>query len=158
MVSDANEFPKKEHPSTYFVQNREDKTELQRLTIQDRMTTTLQGGLFPERDDLANIQHILDVGCGAGIWAVDVALQYPHISLVGVDISQQMISYARSLVEQYDLASRVEFYTMDALRMLEFSDETFDLVTMRFGASFMRTWDWQKLLSEMQRVLKPGAD
>ncbi len=154
---DNNNAPKKEHPNTYFVQNLEDRAELQRLILQDRMTTTIQGGLFPELNDLSKVHTILDVACGPGLWAIDVAQQYPHIALTGIDISQQMVNYARHLAEQSNFTQRVEFQTMDALRMLEFPDKSFDLVNMRCAGSFLRTWDWPRVIGEMLRVLKPGG-
>jgi len=46
---------------------------------------------------------------------------------------------------------------MDALRMLEFSTDYFDLVNQRTGASYMRTWHWPKLLQEFQRVTRSGG-
>jgi hypothetical protein len=52
---------------------------------------------------------------------------------------------------------RVEFLVMDALGMLEFPNGFFDLVNMRFGISYMRQWEWPKMFSEMQRVLKIGG-
>jgi SAM-dependent methyltransferase len=44
---------------------------------------------------------------------------------------------------------------MDALMVLEFPNNYFDLVNFRFGVSFMRKWDWAKMFSEMHRVVKP---
>ncbi len=149
--------PKKEHPSTYLIKNREDPSELQRLMIQDRMMTTLQDGFLPEQTDLTNIHHILDVACGPGLWLLDATPTYPDMLFTGIDISQQMVTYARTLAEQQQLSQRVEFYVMDALRMLEFLDQTFDLVNLRIGSSFLRTWEWPKLLSEMVRVLRTGG-
>jgi hypothetical protein len=35
---------------------------------------------------------------------------------------------------------------MDALRMLVFPDAFFDLVNLRCGCSYVRTWEWPKLL------------
>ena len=41
--------------------------------------------------------------------------------------------------------------------MLEFPANFFDLVNLRFGMSFLRKWDWPKLLQEFQRVTRPGG-
>jgi ubiquinone/menaquinone biosynthesis C-methylase UbiE len=46
---------------------------------------------------------------------------------------------------------------MDALRMLEFPTGYFDLVNQRGGMSWLRSWDWRKLLAEYQRVCRPGG-
>jgi SAM-dependent methyltransferase len=52
---------------------------------------------------------------------------------------------------------RVRFQCMDALRMLEFPVGFFDLVNQRLGMSYLRVWDWPKLLQEYRRVTRPGG-
>lgn len=144
-----------EAPSTYVVQNRSSEEELSRLSIQDQMITGGMGGVLPEQPDPAQFRRVLDVGCGPGGWLIEAALAYPSISvLVGVDISTKMVTYARQQAYKRGVAGRVEFQIMDALRMLEFPKGFFDVVNQRFGGSFLRTWDWQKLLAEYKRVGK----
>jgi methylase of polypeptide subunit release factors len=36
---------------------------------------------------LENPQRILDIGTGTGIWALDMADQYPEAEVIGVDLS-----------------------------------------------------------------------
>ena len=149
---------KKEHPSTYIVQNRSNEEELMRVLIQDQMITAGMRGVLAEQRDVANIKQVLDVGCGTGNWLIEVAKTYPDIvDLVGVDVSSRMIEYARVQSELQQVSDRVQFRVMDALRMLEFSDDSFDLVNQRFGNSYLRTWDWPKILQEFHRVLRPDG-
>lgn len=146
---------KKEQPSTYVVQDRENLDELTRLTLQDHLLTTSLGGVLAEQPEPAAFRRVLDIGCGTGGWAIETAQAYPDMALViGIDISQRMITYARQQAESQKVADRVEFHVMDALRMLEFPDRFFDLVNMRLGGSWLRTWDWAKLLSEMLRITR----
>src|SRR5215831_12898226 len=150
--------PRREHPSTYFVQDRSNEDELARLRLQDQMTTASMGGVLPEQADPAIFQRVLDVGCGTGNWLIEAAKTYPTMSLlVGVDVSSKMIEYAQAQAEAQQVSDRVQFSTMDALRMLEFPTDYFHLVNQRFGASYLRTWEWPKLLSEFQRVTRPGG-
>jgi ubiquinone/menaquinone biosynthesis C-methylase UbiE len=150
--------PQKEHPSTYFVQDRNNQDEMKRLQIQGSMMTASMGGVLPEQLDLTSFQRVLDVGCGAGDWLIETAKTYPSISsLVGVDISSKMIEYARGQAEAEQVSERVKFGVMDALRMLEFPTSSFDLVNQRMATSWVRTWDWPKLLEEYQRVARPGG-
>lgn len=101
---------------------------------------------------------VLDVGCGAGGWLIETAKTYPHIKkLVGVDISDKMLAYPRVQAQAQQLDGRVEFQAMDALRILEFPPASFDLVNQRLGNSWLRTWEWKKILLEYQRVTRPGG-
>lgn len=156
-MSTAN-GPFREHPSTYFVQDRSDEEEMTRLQIQGQMITAGMGGVLPEQPRPTSLQRVLDVGCGTGDWLMEVARTYPSISyLVGVDVSSKMVQYARAQAAAQHVDSRVQFQVMDALRMLEFPPASFDLVNQRLGMSYLRTWDWPKLLREYQRVTRSGG-
>ena len=150
--------PRREHPSTYFVQDRSDEEELTRIIAQDRILTSGMGGVLVEQADPATLGRVLDVSCGTGGWLIEVAKSYPTItSLVGVDVSRRMIEYAQTQAAAQLVSDRVEFRTMDALRMLEFPPNSFDLVNLRCGWSYLRTWDWPKLLQEFQRICRPSG-
>jgi ubiquinone/menaquinone biosynthesis C-methylase UbiE len=156
-MPDPLESDRNELASTYFVEDRQNKEELARLTIQDQMLTKAMGGVLAEQPNPTIFRRVLDVACGPGGWVIGAAEMYPEMSLVGIDISSRMINYAREQAVARQVADRVEFHVMDALRLLEFPDASFDLVNMRFSVSFMRTWDWPKMLSELQRVTRFGG-
>ena len=152
-MADSSEI-RREHPSTYVVQDRSSKEELDRLRIQDQMITESMGGVLPEQPDPKSFQRVLDVGCGSGSWVIEAAQTYPTMSFFGVDISKKMVDYASSQAAAQGVTERVEFAVMDALHMLNFPNNFFDLVNLRFGISFLRKWDWPRLLSELQRVTR----
>ncbi len=157
-MSEQDNTTRQEHPSTYFVQDRSNNEEMTRLQIQDRMLTASMGGVLPEQHDPTRFGRVLDVGCGTGGWLIEAARTYPTMThLVGVDVSKTMIDYARAQAEAQGVADRVEFRVMDALRMLEFPRAYFDLINQRLGVSYLRIWDWPKLLSEYQRIGKQDA-
>ena len=149
---------RREQYGTYFVRDRSNKDEIKRLQIQDQMMTAGMGGALPEQQDPTTFQRVLDVGCGTGGWLIAVAKTYPSVArAVGIDINGKMIEYARAQVEAEQVSDRVEFRVMDALSVLEFPTDSFDLVNMRFGQSYLRKWDWPNVLSEFQRVTRPGG-
>src|SRR5262249_15807871 len=91
-------------------------------------------------------------------WLMETARTYPQIeTLVGVDISNMMVAYARAQAESELPGGRIQFQVMDALQELEFPPDSFDLVNQRAGDSWIRTWGWRKLLLEYQRVTRPGG-
>ena len=118
-MSTSNE-PNREHPSTYVVQDRSSAEELTRVLLQDQLITASMGGVLPEQSAPAAFRRVLDVGCGTGGWLIETAQACPTIEmLIGVDVSLKMVEYARARAVEENVADRVEFVVMDALRMLE---------------------------------------
>jgi len=150
--------PHRQISGTYIVPGRFDEEELTRLPIQDQFITTGMGGALPEQPTPITFESVLDVGCGVGGWLIQTAVTYPTISrLVGIDTKTRMLAYAREQAKQQQVSERVEFLTMDALGILGFPAGSFDLVNIRMAATFVRTWNWPKILQEFQRVTRPDA-
>jgi ubiquinone/menaquinone biosynthesis C-methylase UbiE len=138
-----------------YFNDPESGAEMARLTDQDRLITKGMGGLFPERSDLSGIRRILDIGCGPGGWALEVAYTYPETEVVGFDISRAMIDYANTRAELQHL-NNAHFMVKDARNPLDFPDNSFDLVNARFIA-FLGPAQWPKLMQECQRITRPGG-
>jgi ubiquinone/menaquinone biosynthesis C-methylase UbiE len=67
-----------------------------------------------------------------------------------------MIEYARALAKAQKL-NNVEFLVMNALKPLDFPDDSFDLVNARFIFAFMPPPSWPMLVQECLRVCRPGG-
>ena len=147
-----------QHTGTYNAQGRGSTEELHSLQKRDQMITASIGGVLPEQADPIVFQQVLDIGCGTGDWLIETARTYPTISLlVGIDISERMVTYAHAQATALGVSDRVQFRVMDAMRVLEFPPDSFDLVNQRLGSSYLRTWDWSNILSEFQRITAPGG-
>lgn len=147
-----------ENPNTYFIEDRFSKEELNRLITQEQIVTASMGGVLAEQANPAAFRRVLDVACGPGGWLRGVAREYPAVTqLIGVDINPRMIEYAQKQAASEELSQRVEFHVMDVQQALEFPDNYFDLVNQRLATSFLRTWDWPKILGEFVRVTRPGG-
>jgi len=139
-----------------YVLDPESSAEMARLMLLDRLTTDGMHGIFPERIDLDSIQAILDIACGPGGWALDVAHTYPDKTVVGVDISTTMITYAQAQ-ESAQRLSNVTFSVMNVLQPLKFETGMFDLVNIRFATGFVPRAQWSIFLQHCFRVLRPGG-
>jgi ubiquinone/menaquinone biosynthesis C-methylase UbiE len=139
-----------------YVLDAENTAEMLRLQNQDRMITDATGGLLPERPEFGGIRRILDIACGPGGWALEVAYTYPEIEVYGVDISQIMIQYATDRAKAQGL-NNAHFQIGNALEQLNFDDNTFDLVNARALVAFMPRASWPQLLQECMRVTRPGG-
>lgn len=144
-------------PSTDIVQDQRNEEELTRLAIQDQMLAEVVSGTLPEQEDVEQFERVLDVGCGVGGWVIETARSYPTMTLVGIDINQKMIDYANAQAVAQGVSKRVRFQVMDALTLPGLANASFDLVNQRIGCSYLRTWDWPRLLREMVRVTRPGG-
>ena len=78
--------------------------------------------------------RVLDVGCGAGGLALDVAALCPNGSVLGVDLSSKMLEVAAKRAAARGL-SNTEFIRADA-QTHAFPDEAFDLAVSSFGCMF----------------------
>jgi ubiquinone/menaquinone biosynthesis C-methylase UbiE len=150
--------PRREKASTYIVQDRFRQEELKRLQLQEQMMMHALGGPLSEQPDSARFQCVLDIACGTGGWLIEMAKAYPTIPrLIGVDISKRTVDYARAQAETAQVNDRVEFYVMDALQGLALPPDFCDLVNLRFAVTFLRAWEWTRVLRESRRLLRPGG-
>lgn len=139
-----------------YVLDAENAAEMARLMLQDHMLTKEMGGVLPEHEEVSQIQQVLDIGCGPGGWLLELVTQYPHMHGVGIDISQLMIEYAASIAASQGLLN-LQFRVMDATSLLDFADNTFDLVNARILTGFLSKPQWSTLLSECARITRPGG-
>lgn len=139
-----------------YVIDAESAAEMTRLLHQDQLITSHLGELLPKRADLPGIQRVLDLACGPGGWAQEVALAHPEMEVVGLDISHRMIEYAGAMAQVRGL-SNLTFKVMDVLRPLDFPDSSFDLVNARLIFGFMPPAAWSALMQECMRITRPGG-
>jgi ubiquinone/menaquinone biosynthesis C-methylase UbiE len=97
--------------------------------------------------------HVLDIGCGMGADAFDLAAKVgPNGLVTGVDFSETLIAEAIRRTAGRNLS--VTFEVGDA-QSLRFPDHAFDAV--RTERMLMHVLNPQQALSEMARVLRPGG-
>ncbi|KAK4685762.1 hypothetical protein P7C73_g4385, partial [Tremellales sp. Uapishka_1] len=97
--------------------------------------------------DTSEERRVLDIGTGTGIWAIEMALEFPHAEVIGVDLAP---------VKPYDnLPENVHFMIEDAAQGLPFADNSFDVVHSR--ALFLGIRDWPAYVTEIVRLVKPGG-
>jgi ubiquinone/menaquinone biosynthesis C-methylase UbiE len=154
-IEETNQQPPATPHNTYAL-DAESSVEMARLMRQDHLLTQGMGGIFPEQPDLTQVQRLLDIACGPGGWVLETAFTYADIDVVGVDISETMIRYARSQAQVQHL-DNASFQVMDVLQPLAFPDHSFDLVNARTIVAFMLPEAWPTFLEECLRVLRPGG-
>ncbi|KAF5650286.1 methyltransferase [Fusarium sp. NRRL 25303] len=97
----------------------------------------------PLKDD---IQSVVDIGTGTGIWAMDFADEFPNAKVVGTDISPIQPSW---------LPPNLEFQIDDCTQEWTFKENSLDYVHMRFLVGSIV--DWPGLFKQAYKCLKPGG-
>ncbi len=149
-------MPQPDDEENTYQLDPEHVSELARLMRQSRFMTHAQGGLFSEHA-IWPASRVLDLACGPGDWALDLARMYQDegIEVVGIDISKLMIGYAQAQASASRMGNAM-FLVGNVMKPLTFPDNYFDIVNARF-LSFMPTTAWHQLLQECYRILKPGG-
>jgi SAM-dependent methyltransferase len=92
-------------------------------------------------------QRVLDVACGTGVLAREVASRIGSVGrVVGIDPSPGMVAVAKQLAPDIEWREGVA-------ESLPFPDQSFDAVVSQFGLMFFT--DRRQALREMLRVLAP---
>lgn len=103
--------------------------------------------------DIQAGQIVLDVGCGIGLDAIQMAAMVGHTGRVyGVDISHEMIASARTNAASIDLPLT---FRVGSIYQLEFPNNNFD--RCRADKVFQHLSDPKEALKELIRVTKPGG-
>lgn len=94
---------------------------------------------------------ILDIATGTGDLAIQFAESTNAEKIVGLDLSEGMLSIAKKKVSGKPISQKIEFIQGDS-EALPFEDNTFDAITVSFG---IRNFENLEVgLSEILRVLK----
>ena len=94
---------------------------------------------------------VVDIGCGPGYLINAIAKSLPHLRIIGVDISEDMLKAARNNSSSFDLNKRIKYRRGD-VGELPFKDNAIDFVVSTFS---LHHWsDPGEALQEIHRVLK----
>lgn len=101
-------------------------------------------------------ERVLDLGCGTGALAVQLAQQGCQIT--GVDISPPMLSQAARRVRQASLEEQVRLLELGAVELdTAFEDGTFDAVVSTLVFSELSRDEIAYTVAECWRILRPGG-
>ena len=128
----------------YYMPN--DEPEIQRLNQQHWILTQVKGGALhkapmPTPKDGQQLK-ILDVGCGSGIWCIQMAEDYPDAKIVGMDVSP---------IQPKNKPEHVEWVLLDMEKEWPFPDDEFDLVHLSLVHGCVS--DWDAMMAKMARYV-----
>jgi len=112
--------------------------------------TELLAPVFLDFARISSDGDVLDVGCGTGSLASEVARRRPDCRVIGLDVADAYLTYART---RHALPN-LNFELGDAGH-LAFADGAFAAVLSQLVLTFVT--DPQQVLAEMARVTRPGG-
>jgi ubiquinone/menaquinone biosynthesis C-methylase UbiE len=100
--------------------------------------------------------NILDIGCGNGITAIEIARKY-HVTVLGIDYADEMITNAQGLLKGQELCGSVKFQVGDVTDLPEFADK-FDMIYTERTIVNLPDWKAQKqAIIDIVGLLKEGG-
>lgn len=100
-------------------------------------------------------QHVLDIATGTGDLAIAMTKSIDNITVLGVDLSEEMLRVAEQKVQRLGLEQRIKLQKGDAENLQMIADASVDVVTVAFGVRNFE--NLERGLGELCRVLKPGG-
>lgn len=135
-----------------------DQAEGYRLEHQNHMFKVASGGrIYFTR--LHQVRRILDVACGTGTWAREMADEFKNAEVIGFDkdISLPQAAKERILAIGGHFPDNFRFFQADALERFPFEGEYFDFSHAQFISPFIPVTRWPAFMSEMVRVTRFGS-
>ncbi|KAG8362495.1 hypothetical protein FVEN_g62 [Fusarium venenatum] len=114
-------FHSEKYDTEYFAPNDEQQRES--IDISHHYLLLLLDGKLSLAHLNNDLEKVLDIGTGTGIWAIDFADQYPNAEVIGTDLSPIQPSW---------VPPNVKFDLEDATRDWSWSENSFDFVHMRY--------------------------
>ncbi|CAG8443444.1 11291_t:CDS:2 [Dentiscutata erythropus] len=128
-----------------------DEIELRRMEIAHVLTRYSWKGNYsaPVEEILKNGKaNVLDAGCGAGCWVLDLGHDFPNSTFVGIDIQSSGFPSAN------ERPQNTGFLEHNLLRGIPFPDETFDYVHMSSMWMALTKQQYINAIHELVRVTK----
>src|SRR5512145_1340883 len=128
-----------------------DESMIRNLAAQAEAIWPQEKPLF-ERYALPVDAYVLDAGCGTGEISLRLAQAFPHASVLGVDIIEEHMEFARRRSSAHGKRLRFENRSIFELGL---ADRTFDLVVCRH---VLQTIPYvERAVAELARVTRRGG-
>ncbi|CAG8550474.1 14241_t:CDS:2 [Ambispora leptoticha] len=129
----------------------EKDSEVDRFQIIHHLTREIwnENYFSPMREALEHGIKVLDIGCGSGTWVCDMASDYRRSEITGID---------KISIFPTEKPFNVKFQTGNILDGLDFPDESFHFIHIRFMAIWFTRGQYERIvIPELLRLLVPGG-
>ncbi|OBR05082.1 Methyltransferase domain-containing protein [Colletotrichum higginsianum IMI 349063] len=153
---DGSESPRNPWAADQTSQNKNTATQMTRGKMTDLqhnlflLTTHYKLGLAPVAQEGSNVNRVLDVGTGTGLWCIEFGEDHPEAEVVGVDLSPVQTT----LCNPCPVPPNVKFEVDDIEEPWTYQ-LPFDYIHTRIMTSSIS--DWKKFFQQCFKSLNPGG-
>jgi ubiquinone/menaquinone biosynthesis C-methylase UbiE len=116
----------------------------------------LAGALLPSLSDASHMRRMLDLACGPGDWALELAYASIKRKVLGIDVCPAAIAHARMQARALGLEN-VRFEVRDLLRPWQGAEASFDCINGRFLNACLQPHAWPQVLAQCRHALRPAG-
>lgn len=100
--------------------------------------------------------HILEVGCGNGMTAIELAKRF-QVEILGLDYAEKMVQAATSFLEREKVCGKISFMVGDVGKLSD-SGKRYDLIYTERVLINLKNWEAQrKAIADITDRLRPGG-
>jgi ubiquinone/menaquinone biosynthesis C-methylase UbiE len=108
---------------------------------------------------------ILNSACGAGLWAMDIAQEYPHPKVIALDIfnnnnnnlAPSTTPNGEVVIDKKPTRNNVIYKNGHITTEWDIPDNSIDVIYQRDAIDKIPKSEWPRLLEQFKRVAKQGA-
>jgi ubiquinone/menaquinone biosynthesis C-methylase UbiE len=112
--------------------------------------------LIPAPISMHHMHTVLDIGCGAGDWLIDLACHYPGIQMYGLDINHETLKQARERCI-YNHLTNIRWRQIDTIQDVTLPDSSVDLIHLRRCHYWITPQRWRTFFTACAHLLKSGG-
>ena len=104
-----------------------------------------------------NVQHVLDIGCGAGNYDISLLQRKSPLHITLSDLSQPMLDKAKERVDVINIGGSCKMIKGD-FRKIDVADKSFDIIIATATLHHLRDdADWEDTFAMLYRKLRKGG-
>lgn len=147
-----NYFEKKNNINeNYMLPDNNNNIENYRLNSQHYIIRNVfKGDIFKNNDIIKLLKkgcNVLDVGCGTGIWILEMAFLYDECNFLGIDINTDSVPNKIKPIN-------VDFLNIDILKGINLKENYYDIIHMRMMLLAIPNNKWDFIINELLNILK----